>query len=65
MCGLCSAIVRKEGICVFPLNTSLLMHLSDKSYVEPQQPVLNEEENQFMGDLLIGSQMMNEHQLHD
>lgn len=41
------------------------MHLSDKSYVEPQQPVLNEEENQFMGDLLIGSQMMNEHQLHD
>ena len=41
MCGLCSAIVRKESICVFPLNTSLLMHLSEKSYLEPQQPVLN------------------------
>jgi hypothetical protein len=59
MCGLCSAIVRREEIRMFPLDTTILLAISSDMPVL-EQPVLNEEETQFMGDLLLSSQIMGE-----
>ena len=53
ICGFCSALVRKEEIRLFPLNTAVLLVLSEKPITVTEQPVMNEEENQLMADLMV------------
>lgn len=48
ICGFCSALLKKAEIKIFPLNTTLLMTLSETPSTPLTQAAIFEEENQLL-----------------